>query len=289
MRPSQGRNSSRTGNLATHSKGPRGGRPQGPAGRNEPAWTKEPFDPNAPYWLWGVHAVVAALNNPARKVLRLCATRNGAERLPQTLPAGIEPELIEPDSLAGQLPAGAVHQGLAVRVEPLKERSLQDVAAPAGGLVVLLDQVTDPQNVGAAFRSAAAFGARALILQDRKAAPITGALAKAAAGAVELVPEHRAANLSQTIERLNELGYVTIALSGDAEARLEDVLDGRPTAIVLGSEGKGVRPSVAASCTWTVKIPISAAMESLNVSAAAAIALYEARKALDAAKQTKDA
>lgn len=273
----------------TNQKGPRGPRSQGPSGRGEPAWTKEPFDPNAPYWLWGVHAVVAAIQNPRRKVLRLCASRNGAERLPEVLPDGVQLELIDPDSLAGQLPAGAVHQGLAVRVEPLKERTLQELAAPAGGLIVMLDQVTDPQNVGAAFRSAAAFGARALILQDRKAAPITGALAKAAAGAVELVPEHRAANLSQTIERLNDLGYVTVALSGDAEARLEDVLDGRPTVIVLGSEGKGVRPSVAASCAWTVKIPIHAKMESLNVSAAAAIALYESRKALDAAKAKKPA
>ena len=222
-------------------------------------------------------------------MLRLCASRNGAERLPEVLPDGVQMELIDPDSLAGQLPAGAVHQGLAVRVEPLKERTLQDLAAPAGGLIVMLDHETDPPNDGPADRSAAPSGARALSPHDRTAAPITGALAKAAAGAVELVPEHRAANLSQTIERLNELGYVTVALSGDAEGRLEDVLDGRPTVIVLGSEGKGVRPSVAASCTWTVKIPIHAKMESLNVSAAAAIALYEARKALDAAKAKQPA
>ncbi|MET0544948.1 MAG: RNA methyltransferase [Caulobacterales bacterium] len=283
MRPSQGRNSTRPGNN-------RGQKPQsrdarGPAG----SWTKEPADPNAPYWLWGVHPVVAALANPDRKILRLCATRNGAERLPDPLPGDVQTEIIEPDSLAGQLPAGAVHQGLAVRVEPLPERSLHAVAAPAAGLVVVLDQVTDPQNVGAVFRSAAAFGARAVILQDRKAAPITGTLAKAAAGAVELVQEHRAANLSQAIEQLNAAGYVTIALSGDAEGNLEDVLDGQPTAIVLGSEGKGVRPSIAASCTWTVKIPIAAAMESLNVSAAAAIALYAARRALDSAKAEQKA
>jgi 23S rRNA (guanosine2251-2'-O)-methyltransferase len=240
----------------------------------------EADEPRGPHWIWGVHAVVAALNNPRRTILRLCATRNGAERLPE----GVNAEIIEPDSLAGQLPAGAVHQGLAARVEPLPELSLQAVAAPADGLVVVLDQVTDPQNVGAIYRSAAAFGARALLMQDRKSAPITGALAKAAAGAVEIVPEHRAANLSRAIEELNDLGYVTIALTGEAEASLDQVLDGRPTAIVLGSEGKGVRPSIAAACTWSAKIPIAGAMESLNVSAAAAVALYAARQALDKAK-----
>jgi 23S rRNA (guanosine2251-2'-O)-methyltransferase len=229
-----------------------------------------------PSWIWGVHASLAALANPARRIERVVATRNAAQRLPEAS----EPQILEPDAIDGMLPPGAVHQGLAVRAFPLEPVELEAACAPPDGRsVLLLDGVTDPQNVGAAFRSAAAFGARAVVLQDRKSPPLTGVLAKAAAGAIELVPHVRVVNLGRAIETLRALGYLTVALEGEAELSIADALsEQRPVALVLGAEGKGVRPGVAEACEKRARIPIAPAMESLNVSAAAAIALYEARK-----------
>jgi 23S rRNA (guanosine2251-2'-O)-methyltransferase len=204
------------------------------------------------------------------------ATRNAASRLP----GGVEPQILDPDAIDGMLPPGAVHQGLAVRAFPLAPVELEAACVPPDGRSVLvLDGVTDPQNVGAAFRSAAAFGARAVILQDRKSPPLTGILAKAAAGAIELVPHVRAVNLARAIETLRSLGYLTVALEGEAELELALALnDPRAAVLVLGAEGKGLRPSVAEACEVRARIPIALTMESLNVSAAAAIALYEARR-----------
>jgi 23S rRNA (guanosine2251-2'-O)-methyltransferase len=216
------------------------------------------------------------LANPIRKIERVIATRNAAARLPDN----VEPHILEPDAIDGMLPPGAVHQGLAVRAFPLEPHSVQTACAPADGRSVLvLDGVTDPQNVGAAFRSAVAFGARAVILQDRKSPPMTGVLAKAAAGAIELVPHVRAVNLGRAVEELRALGYLTVALEGEAELELGEALsDLRPVALVLGAEGKGLRPGVSEACEKRARIPIASAMESLNVSAAAAVALYEAKR-----------
>lgn len=227
--------------------------------------------------MWGVHAVLAVLANPARRIERIVATRNAASRLPE----GIDPQILEPDAIDGMLPPGAVHQGLAARAFPLEPLSLEGACAPADGRsVIILDGVTDPQNVGAVFRSAAAFGARAVILQDRKSPPLTGVLAKAATGAVELVPHVRVTNLGRTIETLRSLGYLTVALEGETDLPLADALnDKRPAALVLGAEGRGLRPGVAEACEKRARIPIAPAMESLNVSAAAAISLYEAARA----------
>jgi 23S rRNA (guanosine2251-2'-O)-methyltransferase len=229
-----------------------------------------------PSWIWGVHASLAVLANPARRIERVVATRNAASRLPES----IEPQILEPDAIDGMLPPGAVHQGLAVRAFPLEPHSVETACAPADGRSVLvLDGVTDPQNVGAAFRSAVAFGARAVILQDRKSPPMTGVLAKAAAGAIELVPHVRAVNLGRAVEELRALGYLTVALEGEAELDLGEALaDPRPVALVLGAEGKGLRPGVAEACEKRARIPIASLMESLNVSAAAAVALYEAKR-----------
>lgn len=229
-----------------------------------------------PSWLWGVHASLAALANPARRIERLVATRNAASRLP----TGVEPQILDPGAIDGMLPPGAVHQGIAVRAFPLEPSSLEAVSAPLDGRSVLvLDGVTDPQNVGAMFRSAAAFGARAVVLQDRKSPPLTGVLAKAAAGAIELVPHVRAVNLARAVETLRAFGYATVALEGEASDSLAQALaDARPAALVLGAEGKGLRPSVAEACERRARIPIAATMESLNVSVAAAIALYEAAR-----------
>ena len=220
--------------------------------------------------------MLAALANPARRIERVVATRNAASRLPEH----IEAQILDPDAIDGMLPPGAVHQGLAVRAFPLEPLSLEAACAPADGrAVIVLDGVTDPQNVGAVFRSAAAFGARAVILQDRKSPPLTGVLAKAAAGAVELTPHVRVTNLGRAIETLRALGYLTIAFEGETDLAMADALaDKRPAALVLGAEGKGLRPGVAEACEKRARIPIAPAMESLNVSNAAAIALYEAAR-----------
>ena len=229
-----------------------------------------------PTWIWGVHACLAALTNPARRIERVVATRNAALRLPESA----DLQILDPGAIDGMLPPGAVHQGVAVRALPLAPLSLEAACAPLDARsVLILDGVTDPQNVGAAFRSAAAFGARAVVLQDRKSPPLTGALAKAAAGAIELLPHVRVSNLARTIETLRTLGYLTVALEGEAELDLGAAFVGtRPIALVLGAEGKGLRPGIAEACEARARIAIAPEMESLNVAAAAAIALYEAAR-----------
>jgi 23S rRNA (guanosine2251-2'-O)-methyltransferase len=231
---------------------------------------------DGPHWLWGVHASLAALANPRRVVDRVLATRNAGARLP----VGRSFEAIEPDALDQLLPPGAVHQGLALRVRPLEDLSLEEIALPADGRpIVILDQVSDPQNVGAALRAAAAFGARGLVLQDRKSPPLTGVVAKAAAGALDQVEIARVVNIARSVEALNEAGYLTVALEGEAQMEIAQALaDERPAALVLGAEGKGLRDLVAARCIARARIPIAPGMESLNVAAACAVALYEARR-----------
>jgi 23S rRNA (guanosine2251-2'-O)-methyltransferase len=242
-----------------HAKRP--GRPAGPP----------PSPPGGPYWIWGRHAVAAVLANPARRIRRLVATRNAAVDL------GRDAEVVEPRDL-DRLLGDAVHQGVAALVDPLPELDTAD-AIERGGLVLVLDQVTDPQNVGALFRTAAAFGAGAVIQQDRKSPPVTGALAKAAAGAVETVADVRVVNIARALEELKEAGYQVVGLAGEARADVEAVFADRPIAVVMGAEGAGLRPLVAQTCDVLARIDIDPAMESLNVSAAASIALSAARRA----------
>jgi 23S rRNA (guanosine2251-2'-O)-methyltransferase len=225
-------------------------------------------------WFYGTHAVIAALRNPARYVHEIRATTSGICDLPADLPADRpKPRLCEGAELAQLLPPGAVHQGLAARVEPLDDVLLQDVLEPAAGLLVMLDQVSDPQNVGAIFRTAAAFGVRAVIQQDRHSPQPSGALAKAAAGAAEIVADVRVVNLSQTIATAQKLGWRVVGLAGEAGAPLDTVLDGAPTLLVMGGEGRGLRELVARNCDVLARIEIDPAMESLNVSVATGIAL----------------
>ena len=165
-----------------------------------------------------------------------------------------------------------------MRVAPPLPQSLDALAEAPGRFLVMLDQVTDPQNIGAIFRSAAAFGARGLILQDRHAPALGGALAKAAAGAIDAIPHARETNLSRALERLDELGWRAVALDGTAEDTLEATLDSRPTVLVLGAEGEGVRRLVREHCDASACIPMPGGFESLNVSAAAAVAFYEASR-----------
>lgn len=232
-------------------------------------------------WIWGWHSVRAALANPARDSLqRLLATRERAAELAREFGAERLGTLQEVDNgaLAQTLPPGAAHGGAALLAPVLEPADLGTLADAPGGVLLMLDQVTDPQNVGAIFRSAAAFGARGLVLQDRHAPPLTGALAKAAAGAIEVVPHARAVNLSRALEQLTDAGWRTVGLAGEAEGALEAVLDARPTVLVMGSEGEGLRRLVAEHCDALARIAMPGGFESLNVSAAAAVALYEATR-----------
>nr|WP_307347048.1 23S rRNA (guanosine(2251)-2'-O)-methyltransferase RlmB [Caulobacter ginsengisoli] len=225
--------------------------------------------------MWGVHAVEAALANPKRgEPRRLVATADRAKKL-----SGHKNlEILEAQEIARYLPQGAVHQGLAMKPEPLEGSDIDAIGSPAKGVLVMLDQITDPQNVGAIFRSAAAFGAKGIILQDRNAPPLTGALAKAAAGAVDQIDHASVVNLSRALERLSELGWKVVGLDGAADTDLADALEGSATVLVLGSEGEGIRRLVAEHCDILARIPMPGGFESLNVSNAAAIALYEASR-----------
>jgi 23S rRNA (guanosine2251-2'-O)-methyltransferase len=231
-------------------------------------------------WLWGRHAVDAAVANPHREGLkRLLAVSGKASHLEEGLGArGLRIEIAEANEIARLLPTGAVHQGLALLAEPATEMTLEELADPAEGVLILLDQVGDPQNVGALFRSAAAFGVRGIIMQDRRAPPLSGALAKAAAGAVDKVPCARVVNLSRALETLSDLGWRAIGLAGEAETTLDQAFDGRPVVLVLGSEGEGLRRLVSEHCDLLAAIPMPGGFESLNVATAAAIALYEATR-----------
>lgn len=231
--------------------------------------------------IWGRHPVLAALANPARKGMgRLLATPERAEELAAGgLNHGHRIEIMDGPALARMVPPGAVHQGLVFKVAPLEGVSLEEIAEPAEGVIVMLDQITDPQNVGAVFRSALAFGAKGIVVQDRHSPALAGALAKAAAGATERLPCARVTNLSRALERLGDLGWRAVGMDGSADLTLESALDGRPTVIVMGSEGDGIRRLVAEHCEVLAKIPMPGGFESLNVSNAAAIALYEAARA----------
>ena len=228
-------------------------------------------------WVWGRHAVEAALANPDREIRRLIASAEQAKRL-EALRPGIRAEVIPSGEIGRLLPPGAVHQGAALATPLLEPLSLDELMEQGDGVILVLDQVTDPQNVGAIFRSAAAFGARGIILQDRHAPPLAGALAKAAAGAVERVPHARVVNLSRALEKLSDNDWRAVGLDGEATTSLAEAMGGPRTVLVLGSEGEGLRRLVSEHCDLLARIPMPGGFESLNVSAAAAVALYEASR-----------
>ncbi|MCA3719589.1 MAG: RNA methyltransferase [Phenylobacterium sp.] len=209
---------------------------------------------------------------------RLVATPDRARGLETRFGPLKRLEIMDAGYLSRLLPAGAAHQGLALEGPEPEPVDLDDFAPEPGAVLLMLDQVTDPGNVGAILRSAAAFGARGVILQERRAPRLSGALAKAAAGAVDRLPVARTVNLSRALERLSDLGWRAIGLDGGASRDLSEVLDGAPVVLVLGSEGEGVRRLVAEHCDDTARIPMPGGFESLNVAAAAAVALYEAAR-----------
>ena len=230
-------------------------------------------------WIWGVHAVEAALSNPDRApARRLLATPDRARELERRFGALKGLEVLDAAGITRFLPAGAAHQGLALEGPEPETVDLEHFAPEPGAVLLMLDQVTDAGNVGAILRSAAAFGARGVILQERRAPRLSGALAKAAAGAVDILPVARTVNLSRALERLSDLGWRAVGLDGNAPRDLSEVIDGGPVVLVLGSEGEGVRRLVAEHCDETARIPMPGGFESLNVAAAAAVALYEAAR-----------
>lgn len=227
--------------------------------------------------LWGRHPVEAALKNPERRHRKLWATREGIASLDGELPADFPIEYADVADLARLVARDAPHQGLVLECDALEDRFLDEVADsdPARPIVVL-DQVTDPHNVGAILRSAAAFNAAAIVTQDRHAPPESGTLAKSASGALEIVPWVRVVNLARALDELAEAGYWRIGLAGEATATLAETMPTGPLAIVLGAEGEGMRHNIAGHCDALARLPISSDIESLNVSNAAAIALYAA-------------
>ncbi len=231
--------------------------------------------PGGGVWLYGDHAVAAALANPRRTLRRLLV----AGTPPPDIPPALAIERIERSRLDSLLPRGAVHQGIALLAEPLPSAGIESLtSAPEPAVALMLDQVTDPQNVGAILRSAAAFGAAAVIVQDRHAPDETGALAKAASGALEAVPLVRVANLSRALEDLKDVGWWAVGLDQEATVPLGGTGQ-RRTVLVLGAEGSGLRRLVREHCDELAAIPMAGAatrgtVTSLNVSNAAAIALY---------------
>lgn len=253
----------------------------------KPKWVVEKeqgkkADAAATLWLFGLHAVRDALVNPNRTKVRLIVTLNAQTRLADAIAAaGITPEVVDARRFDAPLDPGSVHQGAALEVKPLEWGSLADVAIGAETpRLILLDRVTDPHNVGAVLRSAEVLGASAVIGMRHHAAPETGALAKTASGALERQPYLRVRNLADTIVALQGMGYLVLGLDGDAELTIESALKGqkhRPIALVLGAEGPGLREKTKETCDHLVRIDAASGFGSLNVSNAAAIALYASR------------
>ena len=224
--------------------------------------------------LWGRHAVEAALKNPDRSHRKLWATREGIASLDGELPQDFPVEYADAHDLARLVSGDAPHQGLVLECEPLADRFIEDVVGGPARPVLVLDQVTDPHNVGAILRSAAAFDAAAIITQDRHAPPESGVVAKSASGALEIVPWIRVVNLARALDELAERQFWRIGLAGEAEMTLAEAMPEGRVALVLGAEGAGMRANIASHCDALARLPIHDAMESLNVSNAAAISLY---------------
>ena len=257
-------------------------------GMKKPAWVVDKerakrAEAARTVWLFGLHAVRDALLNPRREKLRLVLTRNAADRLGTAVAeGGIAPEIADPRKFPAPLDPGSVHQGAALEVKPLDWGPLPEVVlARDRPLVLALDRVTDPHNVGAILRSAEVFGAAAVIAPARHAAPETGALAKTASGALERQPYLRVTNLARALEELKDMGFTLLGLDGEADTSIETAVaeaGDRPLALVMGAEGPGLREKTKDTCDRLVRIDAAGGFGSLNVSNAAAVALYASRR-----------
>jgi 23S rRNA (guanosine2251-2'-O)-methyltransferase len=227
--------------------------------------------------LYGWHTVKAALENPARRIRKLYATENAARRLTEDgIALPVAPEIVRPDAIAQRLAPDAVHNGLLAEADPLPAPELEELSGD--GIVLVLDQITDPHNVGAILRTAAGFAVAAVITTNRHSPEATGALAKSASGALEYVPIVTVQNLARALETLRERGYLLVGLDSTGDADLTDATLRAPLALVLGAEGKGLRQLTRATCDRVARLDLPGRIKSLNVSNAAALALYVASR-----------
>jgi 23S rRNA (guanosine2251-2'-O)-methyltransferase len=257
----------------------RGGKAGGFRDRTARGGFRRAAEPDGPAILYGWHSVKAALENPARRVRKLLATENALRRLREDgVPLPVDPELVRPDAIASRLGPEAVHQGLLAEADPLASPALEELAPE--GLVLVLDQITDPHNVGAILRSAAAFAVKAVVTTARHSPEATGVLAKSASGALDLVPLVLVQNLARALAALRERGFLLVGLDSKGEADLADLDLRAPLALVLGAEGKGLRQLTRETCDKLARIDLPGAIKSLNVSNAAALALYAASRKL---------
>ena len=227
-------------------------------------------------YIYGSHAVRAAVDNPKRHIKNLYLTENAAHELAETLAKrNIQAQISKPQQLASLLPPDAVHQGMVLETEPLPEPDLAGLAA-SGKLLVLLDQVSDPRNVGAILRAAAVFGAGGIILPRRNSPPPSGTLAKTASGALEVVPLLAVANLARALETLHKAGYMSVGLDERGDTLIGDVPKDRPLAVVMGAEGSGLRRLTRETCDMLARLPVAddAGFATLNVATATAVTLY---------------
>lgn len=251
-------------------KGGDGAKRRGKGGHRS---ARQKNDAGGPVYLYGTHSVEAALLNPKREIIDLWVTRNAAQRLSDAIAkSGVLPHEVMPQELDRMLDKDAVHQGAILKTTPLPAASLEDL--PNEGLCLALDQVTDPHNVGAILRSAAVFGVRGLIMTDRNSPALSGVLAKTACGGLEHVPVVLVTNLSRALDELGQRGYMRIGLDGEGEEVLGPKVRAAATLLVLGAEGSGLRRLTKENCDLLCKIPTSGAISSLNVSNAAAVALF---------------
>jgi 23S rRNA (guanosine2251-2'-O)-methyltransferase len=238
-----------------------------------PAWRGGDAKPDGPAILYGWHTVVAALANPQRHIRKLMLTENAARRLSdENIDTRVTPEIVRPNLIDARLGPDTVHQGLLAEADPLASPDIDTLAQQ--GIVLVLDQITDPHNVGAIMRSAAAFAVKAIVTTARHSPEATGVLAKSASGALELVPLVTVQNLARALTEMNDQGFMTVGLDSQGSENLGDVALRQPLALVLGAEGKGLRQLTRETCSVVARLDMPGEIKSLNVSNAAVLALY---------------
>lgn len=252
-----------------------GGKPfqKGPKSAGRPAWRDREGGSDGPVILYGWHTVSLALANPERQIRKLFLTENAARRLAdENIATRVTPEIVRPSEIDARLGPDAVHQGLLAEVDPLPSPGLDTL--PQEGIVLVFDQITDPHNVGAILRSAAAFAVKAIVTTNRHSPEATGVLAKSASGALEMVPMVTVQNLARALNELNDLGFLTVGLDSEGSTDLAAVELRQPLALVLGAEGKGLRQLTRETCNVVARLDMPGEIKSLNVSNAAVLALY---------------
>jgi len=252
-----------------------GGKPSRQARHAErrPAWREHDGSPEGPAILYGWHTVTMALANPQRRIRKLLLTENAARRLQEeNIATRVTPEIVRPNRIDQLLSPDAVHQGLLAEADPLPSPDLATLKPE--GMVLVLDQITDPHNVGAILRSAAAFAVKAIVTTARHSPEATGVMAKSASGALELVPLVTVQNLARALTALNEHGFMTVGLDSEGSENLSAIALREPLALVLGAEGKGLRQLTRETCSVVARLDLPGEIKSLNVSNAAVLALY---------------